>query len=313
MELRHLRYFVAVAEELSFRRAAERLFLSQPALSKQIKDLEAEVGSDLLDRNTGGVRLTDAGTVFLDEVRDLLERAGLALRAAREAAIGRAGRIIVGNFGALIGTFLPGALAAFRIRYPQVEVNLREMKFHEQLAALRSRAIHVGFTMDVGEPIDPEFEWHEVLAGRASVAMGRQHPLARQKAVSLADLVEEQFIGIGETELDDQHFKRLHRVFALRKLRHRPFRRVNSTESLLALVGGNHGLSILLPEMRGAENILFKRIKEDGEDLLVRILVVWREEHGSRLTSNFVSTLLEQRKPAAAGVAGLPQARRRRN
>ena len=93
MELRHLRYFVVVAETLNYRRAAEQLRVAQPALSRQIKDLEHAVGARLLDRNTGGVRLTDAGSILLDEARDILERVAMAGAAARETAGGRGGRL----------------------------------------------------------------------------------------------------------------------------------------------------------------------------------------------------------------------------
>src|SRR5438270_10978357 len=107
MELRHLRYFVAVAEELNFRKASDRLRVAQPALSRQIQDLEADVGTKLLDRNTSGVRLTDAGAAFLAETRLTLAQSQKAVAMAQEAAKGLRGRITVGDLAPLLTGFMP--------------------------------------------------------------------------------------------------------------------------------------------------------------------------------------------------------------
>jgi DNA-binding transcriptional LysR family regulator len=294
VQLRHLRYFVAVAKELNFRRAAESLHVSQPALSKQIKDLEDAVGVQLLKRNTGGVMLTDAGMVLLEEAQDILERVDMAAAAARDAAAGRGGRLTVGNLGAISAGFLPAALAVFRTRYPQVEVTLQEMALPDQLTALKAGKIHVGFTIDPVESLAPEFAPTEVLQSHLALAMGREHALARKSRVALAEVAAEQFLCVGETERHDLHRRRIQEVFAARRIKHRPLRRVNSLESLIALVGGNHGLSIMLPTPRSSENITFRRIKEDGDDLKVRLLAVCRKGTESQLARNFVDALLHR-------------------
>src|SRR5262245_60235793 len=128
MELRHLRYFVAVAEALSFRGAAERLRVAQPALSKQIRDLEDECGARLFDRNTSRVRMTDAGAVLLEEARQLLAQANRLPALVRDAAQGRRGRLIIGNIGSLTAGFLPASLAAFHAKFPDVDVTLIELR-----------------------------------------------------------------------------------------------------------------------------------------------------------------------------------------
>src|SRR4051812_30202756 len=122
MELRRLRYFVAVAEELHFRRAAERLHLAQPALSQQIRKLENELGVDLFHRSKRGVALTSAGTLFLDEARRLLRHAEDAARAARNAGSGTIGRLRVGHVPDAIPPAFPRAIAAFVTRHPGIEV-----------------------------------------------------------------------------------------------------------------------------------------------------------------------------------------------
>lgn len=286
-----MRYFVAVAMALSFRRAAEQLHVAQPALSKQIKDLEHAVGARLLDRNTGGVMLTDAGAVFLEEARDILERVEMAAAAVREAAAGRAGRLTVGNLGAISAAFLPATLLAFRAKYPQVEVNLHELSLPDQLAALQAGTVQVGFSVEAPASLPRGLQAVEVLESRIAVAMSPEHRLARAARVSLADIADEQILCMGETERHNLHQRRIHGLMAARGIKHRPLRRVNGVESLIAMIAGDQGISLLLPLFRNHEHIAFRRIKEDGEDLRVRILAVWRQGAHSQLATNFVEMM----------------------
>lgn len=294
MELRHLRYFVAVAEALSYRRAAERLHVAQPALSKQIKDLEHAVGARLLDRNTAGVALTDAGAVLLDEARVILERVEHAAAVARAAATGRGGRLTIGNLGALSATLLPPALSAFRARFPEVEVNLVDLGLPDQPAALTAGTIQVGFALDDAVAgIPSELEAITVLEARVVVAIGRDHPKARSARLSLADLAEEPILCIGDAARNDWHRQRILRLFAARSIKHRPVRRVSSFESLTALVAGDHGVAIVLPThaIRSMERIVLRPLKDDGDDLIVRLAAVWRRRASSQLARNFIDVL----------------------
>lgn len=297
MELRHLRYFVAVAEALSYRRAAERLRVAQPALSKQIKDLEAQVGVRLLHRNTGGVALTDAGAVFLEDARDILERVEMAADAAREADAGKAGRLTIGTLGAVSASFLPAALSVFRERFPRVEIDLHEASMPEQMAALRAGKIQVGFAIDQ-VAIPPGLAKAEVLVSKLAVAVGRDHPASRKASIALADVAEEPFLCIGTSDREDLHRKLMEAVFARRGSRPRTFKRVNSFESIIALIAGGHGVSLLLPfSPAGAGDVVFRRLKEDGDDLTVRFFSVWQDRPGSLLAQNFVD-VLRKRKTA---------------
>lgn len=122
MELRRLRYFVAVAEELHFRRAADRLHLAQPALSQQVRKLEVEIGVDLFHRSRRGVVLTPAGSIFLDEARRLLRHADEAARTARNARTGTAGRVRIGHLADAVPSILLRAIAGFAARHPGVEI-----------------------------------------------------------------------------------------------------------------------------------------------------------------------------------------------
>src|SRR6185312_833806 len=139
MELRHLRYFAAVAEELHFGRAAKRLLVAQPALSQQIKQLEDELGVQLLERNRRRVTLTDPCRAFLEAVKDILARTEAAVLAAQLAGRGQAGSLIVGFNSGALADMLPASVGAFRREFAGVEVVLREMTTAEQAAALRER------------------------------------------------------------------------------------------------------------------------------------------------------------------------------
>ncbi|HYD84516.1 MAG TPA: LysR family transcriptional regulator [Opitutus sp.] len=300
MELRHLRYFVAVAEALSYRGAAERLHVAQPALSKQIQDLEAEVGARLLNRNTGGVSLTDAGAVLLDEARDILERVEMAAAAARDAASGKGGRLTIGSLGAVSASFLPASLAAFRERFPGVEINLHESTMPEQITELRRGVIQLGFAIEQAVEIPPDLETLEIQTVRMAVALGPEHRFAGKSKVSLAELAHEPLLCVGIADRYDLHRKMIESVFDARGIRHRPLKRVNGLESLVALIAGGHGVSLLLPfPLSGRKReIAFKRVAEDGDDLAVRMLAVWRARDGSKLAQNFVEVLRAQRRAA---------------
>ena len=156
MELRHLRYFVAVAEEGHITRAAERLGIQQPPLSQQIRALETEIDVQLFRRKPRGVELTPAGSALLGEARAILARVGEAVAATRRAARGEAGRIGIGfTSSASFHPFVPRAIRAFRERHPLVELTLEESGTTELVEALRAQAIDAAFVRSpVGESAD---------------------------------------------------------------------------------------------------------------------------------------------------------------
>src|SRR6059058_3584351 len=146
MELRHLRYFIGVAEEENVSRAALKLHVSQPALSRQIRDLEDELGFLLLERSAKSVRLTEAGRAFLTEARAVLQRAEDAVKAARTIATG-GGELHVGYAPSLTARILPPALRAFQAELPNVRVKLHDFSTEEMLAGLREGKLQVAFVV----------------------------------------------------------------------------------------------------------------------------------------------------------------------
>lgn len=192
IELRHLRYFVAVAEELNFSKAAERLGMAQPPLSQQIQRLEAIVGHPLFERRPR-VRLTPAGEAFLLSARRALAQVEQGVEASHRAARGEIGTVTVGFAASMVLSLVPEAVRAFRKRFPGVELHLRELSSAAQVQALRDGQIDVGF---VREPMaaDPEIELEEI-GGESFVAvLPPEHPLADRRRVPLAALAEEPFV-----------------------------------------------------------------------------------------------------------------------
>lgn len=193
LELRHLRYFVAVAEELHFGRAAQRLHMSQPPLSMQIRSLEETVGTPLFERSRRRVTLTKAGEVFLRDARQILARTGLAVGAARSASRGETGDLAIGFISTADYNVLPPLLRDFRQRAPGVRLSLREATTDIQLDALAGGSLDVGFVM---APVDvPELEYRPIHREPLVIALPERHPLAGEPgSVSLARFARTPFL-----------------------------------------------------------------------------------------------------------------------
>ena len=192
MEFRQLRYFVTVARELHFNRAAESLEITQPALSKQIRVLERELGIELLTRTKRSVRLTQAGAVFFVEAQKLLKQAEKAIAIAQRIAKGEVGKLTIGFTPTATYTVLPKSLGLFRTRYREVEVAMLELSTEAQVTALNRDEIDLGFLLP---PIDSRgLEIYPILAEEFVVVLPPQHHLIDKQSLSLQDLAEESFI-----------------------------------------------------------------------------------------------------------------------
>jgi DNA-binding transcriptional LysR family regulator len=192
IELRHLRYFIAVAEELHFGRAAQRLHIAQPGLSQQIQALEAELGVSLLARTRRRVELTAAGQVFLEEGRRALAQVERAQNLARRAATGEFGRLTIGGTESATWVVLPELLRDFRRRYPNVDLAIREMPSPLQLEALRNGEIDVGF---VRPPVGTDgLIARTILEERLGVLLPKAHPLAKCSEMPIRALRDEPLV-----------------------------------------------------------------------------------------------------------------------
>jgi DNA-binding transcriptional LysR family regulator len=195
MELRHIRYFVAVAEELNFRRAAERIHVSQPSLSAQIRQLEKEIGAKLLNRNTHQVSLTAAGHYFLESCRQILRDSEDAIHTTHRISTGRIGHLSIGFVGSLGNDLLPRILRVFHGKFPEVKLNLLEMDTSEQIKQLNARALDAGL-MGLGLPAStPDLQLTLIDEEPLMAVLPENHRLLQKNPASLpvSALAEEYF------------------------------------------------------------------------------------------------------------------------
>lgn len=204
MELRHLRYFVAVAEEENVTRAAARLHVSQPPLTRQIRDLEDELDFALFERTGKTVRLTDAGRVFLGEVRVVLARLEVGVAAARAVADG-GGELHLGYAPSPTAVFLPEALREFRRCAPKVRVTLHEHSSPEMIAGLREGRLHAALMMEPSATVSPGIEFEALATHEMFVALSPAHRLARRRALTLRELSNEPIVVLSRAQYPDYH------------------------------------------------------------------------------------------------------------
>jgi len=205
MELRHLRYFVAVAEAENVSRAALKLHVSQPALSRQIRDLEEELGFALLERSAKSVRLTDAGKTFQGEARAVLQRVEEALKKTRAVATGGRGELHVGYAPSLTVRILPPTLRAFQAGSPNVRVLLHDLSTEEMLAQLRDGALQIAFLVRPTRAMLRGLRFAELMRDSLCLAVAPKHPFARRRTVRLAELVREPLIAYSRKEYPEYH------------------------------------------------------------------------------------------------------------
>src|SRR5215212_2572560 len=192
MELRRLRYFMAVAEELSFNRAAKRLHISQPPLSNQIKQLEEELEVRLFERSSRGVRMTEAGELLLEEARRIFVQVDQTVSVIRRVGHGEVGYLTLGFVPSASNEVLPPILRAFRNRFPEVDLFLREMRPDRIVERLRDKQIDAGFVYLPFE--DPSLNIECVSREPLVLALPETHPLAPEPRVELQSVAEEPFI-----------------------------------------------------------------------------------------------------------------------
>lgn len=243
MELRHLRYFVAVAEDLSFTGAAARLRVAQPSLSLQIRDLEREVGATLLTRTSRSVALTAAGAAFLDQARATLAQAEQAAAQARMIGLGQIGSLDIGMTGSILLGPLGSLVAAYTARFPQVTVRLHEMSPRAQQMALRARRTDISFLRRPDD--DPELTVEPAWSEAVAVALPAHHPLAAARQFPLSGLRDEDHVFL---RLEDSRFSQYLRDCCIEAgFLPRISQEVVEAYSLTSLVASGFGVA-LVPE-----------------------------------------------------------------
>ncbi len=218
----------------------------------------------------------------------------------RGACSRRRGRLVIGSPGSVAARVLPAALRAYRLKYPEVEVVLNEMSSPEQIAALASGVIQLGFAI-ADHAYPPEhLEHFTVWRSPIRVVIGQGHRFARARRVALAEVAAEPILAIGDPRQPTPHAERTRAMFKVRGWKTRPIVEVDGLDSLLATVASGAGVT-LLPAVVGeirTGGVVFKPLTESGPDLFTELWVLWRDRVTSPLARNFVA-LLRQQRPAA--------------
>ena len=244
MELRHLRYFVAVAEMENVSRAALKLHVSQPALSRQIRDLEDEIGFSLLERTAKSVRLTDAGRKFLDNARALLQNADEAVNKARAVASAEPAELHVGYSPTPTAEILPKILRAFQRAMPNVHVKLHDWSNNAILNGVRDGRLQLGLIVP---PLKAsalhDLRYEELFHERVCVAVALQHPFARRRAIPIAEVAAEPLIGLTREDYPN-YYDYLSIIFSKVKRKPRVVEEHDSFSAVMSAVEAGTGVAI---------------------------------------------------------------------
>jgi DNA-binding transcriptional LysR family regulator len=290
MELRHLRYFVAVAEELHFGRAAKRLQMAQQPLSRQIRDLEREMAVPLFHRTKRTVRLTESGQVFLIEVRKLLQQAEQAVLLAQQTDRGEIGRIAIGFTGPALNRIVPQIVRLFKSRHAQIELSLERLQTNEQVAALMSGQLQVGLLHPpiASDLLKLETIYREPLA----VFLPDSHPLATLSKISIQDLAGEPFI-LFPRQVGPVLYDRIILLCQQAGFSPNVVQEVISQQTIVGLVAAGIGISLLHASAQEAmyKGVVIKSLIEPTPEL--ELAVAWHPDTMSATLSAFLDIARE--------------------
>ena len=269
-DLRQLRYFVAVAEELNYTRAAERLHLAPQALSATVQQLEATLGVRLLERTTRKVELTDAGAVFLREARRTLRQADHAVQAARRAGAGETGRLTIGFLSSTTHYVMPPVLRAFGDRYPDIDLHTEDLPIADLVAGVRHGRLDAGITRP---PLldDSELATETILTEPVAAVLPSNHPLATRPSLDLAELAQEPWVLTERNTWPPWHEK-YDADFRRAGFEPHVVQRGTNIQNLLALVAGNVGVTRLPLSARTLRDSGVAFVPLDGETADVVLL-----------------------------------------
>lgn len=299
MELRHLRYFVRVAEELHFGRAAIKLGISQPPLSQQIRALEDELGIELFDRTSRRVRLTDAGAIFLIEARRTLDQARHAVNVARRIQQGEEGELSIGFASSVpFVTLVSGSFAQFRAERPTIHLTLKELGRDAQIAEVGERQLDLGFIRGTDRPALPGALVSTLVQEEPLVvALRGDHPLAlADRPLTVGDIADQPFVTFS-AEIGAGFNEQIELLFAREGRELRTVQEVNGVGSMLGLVAAGLGITVTSASLSSlrAEGVVNRPLI--GEGTVSRLWLI-RGPEPTLVARTFIRMLQERRNAA---------------
>jgi DNA-binding transcriptional LysR family regulator len=310
VEFRHLRYFVAVVEQRSFRGAALHLHVSQPPLTRQIHQLEEALGVTLLLRKPRGVEPTDAGQVFYEEACNLLSLASQAMTRAQLAGQGQLGRLDVGIFGSAVFDAIPRIIQAFRDRHPKVEVVLHNLDRAGQIRALRERRLTVGFNRFFDD--EPDLRWEVIQTEHLNAALHHAHPLASQPTLALTQLGDQPLILYPRSPRPG-FIEQMLRLFHQRGISPQTVHEVDDVVTAVALVSSGFGLSLVTDSACNLRlpGIVYRPLRAEDRASF-DLCMIHRADDESALLQAFLGTARGLRSTLSMPAPGKPAAGRSR-
>lgn len=293
MELRHLKYFVTVAEELNFRRAAERLYMEQPPLSRQIRQLEEELGVDLFHRTKRGVSLTEAGQAFLDEARLTLAQAERASQVAKRASGAKQKKLAIGFSICIFNHILSGVVQTFRQTFPDVSITLIEMGTSAQVQALVAGEIDVGFVhLPIAE--DNIIITETVLIEPLVVALPAGHPLSSQAEIPLQLLADEPFV-LCPQEVKPDLYNKIVTICQQAGFQPKVVQEATPPEVVIRLVEAGAGISLVAAstQSRHLAGVAYRAIA--GTTTQLEVGVAWHKQRTSLPVEQFLNVVRQAR------------------
>jgi DNA-binding transcriptional LysR family regulator len=293
MKFRHLEYFVAAAEELNFTHAADRLHVSQPPFSKQIHDLEGELGIELFERQRKGVALTPAGKSFLIDARQILEDCQGSIRKAQRISRGEIGGMAIGYISALTHDFLGKALEVWRLNSPEIVVDCIEMDSVAQEKALLEGRISVGILVPSDRPVLELLQVRVLIKYPVRLALPKSHPYAEKPEIPLSLLKEEAFIGLNRMypNYGDWLLKVCQRV----GFKPRIVKEADGAASALAFVAAGFGVAVVSEPLQKipAKDVIFRDLAPEDR-AWTPVGVVWKPDAlTAPVASRFIDVLTQ--------------------
>jgi DNA-binding transcriptional LysR family regulator len=286
MELRHLHYFIAVAEELHFSRAAKRLCISQPPLSQQIRDLEDELGVKLFERTKRHVQLTEAGKVFLEGSYLVLAQLEQAIEVTQRIGRGEVGRLAIGFVDSATYTLLPDILRVFREQFPAVELRLHELTTQEQIHALHQNQIDVGVVRSA--IIEPGLSTECVLQESLVLALPQTHPLSAQVKVSVSTLADESFI-LFPAKLGPVFYEQIIQICQQAGFRPKVAQEAVQMQTIIGLVAAGLGIAFVPASLQNfhRSGVIYRPLQEQTSQ--TGLYLAWRQHDSSPVIRAFLN------------------------
>jgi DNA-binding transcriptional LysR family regulator len=304
MELRHLRYFVAVGEEQHYRRASRRLRVAQPALSRQIRELEEEVGFKLFDRLPRGVKLSAAGRLFLEDARRILQAVSEAIARSAHVARGQSGTLRVGfPENASWHGVVPDSFRRFREQQPDAELQLQPAASLELLDAIRSGRLDAGF-LNFMPNVDPELDQLAVAVHRVELAVPKRHPLTKLKKLRLRELTDASFVWFPRRASPAFYDRLMHECYRGGLKAPRIVQEGLNEATILSLVSTGLGVGWVLGSARWRcpETVAILPVVDLNVPLWLAL--AWRRDNTSPLVARFIGEV--QRLPEVRAAKEAP-------